>query len=303
MRFLGGLLGLVIGATVGTSLGGFAAVLGGALLGAIGGAALFGLLRAEPQSQRAVPRRQASVDARFDHIYRSLHHVHLRLEEIEKRLGVGALPPFPETPAAPERAREALVEAARAAGTPAVKPLPGAVEHAAAPERAAAAPASARDAGEVGDRGAARARGSAAWRWLVGGNTLVRLGVVILFFGVAFLAKYAAENFRFPIALRLAGIAAGAFVMLAIGGRLRARRPGYALAMQGGGVGVLYLTVFAALRLYGLLPPGRRSRCSSAWWSPRRGSRSGRTRCRSRCSRWQAASSRRCSRPRAAAAT
>jgi uncharacterized membrane protein len=36
---------------------------------------------------------------------------------------------------------------------------------------------------------------------------------------------------------------------------LRRRRFGYALALQGGGVGILYLTVFAALRLYSLLPP------------------------------------------------
>ncbi len=93
------------------------------------------------------------------------------------------------------------------------------------------------------------------WRWLFGGNTLVRLGVVILFFGVAFLVKYATENFHFPIELRLAGIAAGAIAMLAIGWRLRGKRSGYALAMQGGGIGVLYLTVFAALRLYALLPP------------------------------------------------
>ena len=42
--------------------------------------------------------------------------------------------------------------------------------------------------------------------------------------------------------------------MLAVGWRLRARRPGYALIVQGGGIGVLYLTVFAAFRLYQLLP-------------------------------------------------
>jgi uncharacterized membrane protein len=92
-------------------------------------------------------------------------------------------------------------------------------------------------------------------RWAFGGNTLVRLGVVILFFGVAFLIKYATENFSFPIELRLAGVCVGAIVMLAIGWRLREKRAGYALAMQGGGVGVFYLTVFAALRLYALLPP------------------------------------------------
>ena len=93
------------------------------------------------------------------------------------------------------------------------------------------------------------------WRWLVGGNTVVRVGIVILFFGVAFLVKYAHEHVQVPIELRLTGIAVAALVLLAIGWRLRGRRPGYALALQGGGIGVLYLVIFAAFRLYSLVPP------------------------------------------------
>jgi uncharacterized membrane protein len=38
------------------------------------------------------------------------------------------------------------------------------------------------------------------------------------------------------------------------GWHLRAKRTGYALALQGGAVGILYVTVFAALRLYAILP-------------------------------------------------
>ena len=59
-----------------------------------------------------------------------------------------------------------------------------------------------------------------------------------------------------PIEVRLIAVAAGAVAMLLLGWRLRLRRAGYALALQGGGIGVLYLTVFASLRLFGLLPPG-----------------------------------------------
>ena len=92
------------------------------------------------------------------------------------------------------------------------------------------------------------------WNWLTGGNALVRVGVVILFFGVAFLLKYAYEHTNVPIELRLTGVALGAIVMLVIGWRLRLRKPVYALAIQGGGVGVLYLTVFGAFRLFGLIP-------------------------------------------------
>ncbi|MBK9086902.1 MAG: DUF2339 domain-containing protein [Sterolibacteriaceae bacterium] len=93
-------------------------------------------------------------------------------------------------------------------------------------------------------------------RWLFGGNTVVRVGIVILFFGVAFLLKYAYERVHVPIELRLTGVALLAVALLVLGWRLRDKRAGYAQALQGGGVGVLYLTVFAALRLYQLIPPG-----------------------------------------------
>ncbi len=97
---------------------------------------------------------------------------------------------------------------------------------------------------------------AAAWNWLFGGNTLVRVGVVVLFCGLAFLVKFAAENMVFPIELRYLGIAAGAVLAMVIGWRLREKRPGYAMAMQGLAVATLYLTVFAAFRLHQLLPGG-----------------------------------------------
>ncbi|MBI3570043.1 MAG: DUF2339 domain-containing protein, partial [Gammaproteobacteria bacterium] len=88
------------------------------------------------------------------------------------------------------------------------------------------------------------------------GNLVVKVGVIVLFFGVGFLLKYAVEHNKFPIELRLIGTAIGALVLLVIGWRLRAKRPGYALIIQGAGIGVLYLTVFAAAKLYQLLPLG-----------------------------------------------
>jgi uncharacterized membrane protein len=90
--------------------------------------------------------------------------------------------------------------------------------------------------------------------FFTGGNALVRVGVIILFFGVAFLLRYMAEHTHVPIEFRLTGIVLGGIVLLIFGWRLRATRAGYALALQGGAVGILYLTVFAALRLYAILP-------------------------------------------------
>ena len=49
--------------------------------------------------------------------------------------------------------------------------------------------------------------------WIKRGNPLARIGIVILFFGAAFLAKYAAENSLFPIELRFVSLALGAFAI------------------------------------------------------------------------------------------
>jgi uncharacterized membrane protein len=95
--------------------------------------------------------------------------------------------------------------------------------------------------------------------WLFGGNTVVRMGVLVLFVGLAFLAKYAIDNALLPPELRLAAIAAAGIALFAVGFRLRGKTPdklAYALTLQGAGVAVLYLTVFAAFRLYQFLPAG-----------------------------------------------
>ena len=93
------------------------------------------------------------------------------------------------------------------------------------------------------------------WAWIVGGNTLARVGVVLLFIGVGFLIKYAVEHVYVPISVRLALVALGGVALLVIGWRLRRTHFAYAMVLQGGGIGILYLTVFGALRLYALMTP------------------------------------------------
>lgn len=90
--------------------------------------------------------------------------------------------------------------------------------------------------------------------YFTGGNLVVRVGIIVLFFGVGFLLKYAAEHAQLSIQVRLVGVALGAFGLLVLGWVLRKRRRGFALALQGGAVGILYLTLFAALQFYQLLP-------------------------------------------------
>ncbi len=86
------------------------------------------------------------------------------------------------------------------------------------------------------------------------GNVVLRVGLLVLFFGVSFLLKYAAERSMLPIEFRLLGVALAGIGMLLFGWKQRLQRSGFALLMQGGGIGLLFLDVFAAFKLYHLLP-------------------------------------------------
>jgi uncharacterized membrane protein len=92
-------------------------------------------------------------------------------------------------------------------------------------------------------------------RWIFGGNPLVKIGVLILFLGLGFLLRYVAEHTVVPIGLRYAGVAATGICLLLFGWRWRERKDNYGVILQGAGVGVMYLTTLAAMRLHPLIPP------------------------------------------------
>ncbi|BDU17915.1 DUF2339 domain-containing protein [Lysobacter auxotrophicus] len=95
-------------------------------------------------------------------------------------------------------------------------------------------------------------------RWFMTGNVPVKIGILVLFAGVASLLKYASDQgwMRMPIELRLAGIAAASLAALVFAWRKREHNRVFALSLQGGAIGILLLTVFAAFKLYGLLDAG-----------------------------------------------
>ncbi|MEF8728936.1 MAG: DUF2339 domain-containing protein [Accumulibacter sp.] len=171
---------------------------------------------AEPQpSAVPAPAAAASVDATPP-----------RLAGGVERLAA-ELPAEATTPLMPAAAAAPLVVAAAAAGDSTAQPA------------VAAQPAT----GWV----------AAGVDWLLRGNLMARAGVIVLFFGVAFLLKYSYQHLQVPLELRLTGVALAAVVLLLLGWRLRTTREAYALALQGGAIGLLYLTIFSALRLFGLL--------------------------------------------------
>ena len=87
--------------------------------------------------------------------------------------------------------------------------------------------------------------------WFVRGNPLLKIGVVVLFFGLAFLLRYVGSHL--PLWFKyLAVFGAGLSATLA-GEKLRAQNREYGLVLQGFGFGVMYLTALAALKWHHLL--------------------------------------------------
>ena len=240
-------LGLVVGAFIG-AIGGFDGAIVGGVVGLVAG-----LLVALSRKGREAKWKTDLEDA--------LRNLQQRVEALEAGTRPAAATEAQPTaePAAPLPA-EPVMSAAQSvpeAGMVAASAAPAPAAMAAAPPPAAGEPAPAGSTPEPFPPAAPAPAPTDNFitRWLFGGNTLVRVGIVLLFFGVAFLLKYAAERDLVPIELRLAAVALGGAALLIVGWRLRERRKGYAVILQGGGIGVLYLTVFAAFRLYHLVPP------------------------------------------------
>ena len=92
-------------------------------------------------------------------------------------------------------------------------------------------------------------------RSLTGGRLFVTLGLGILFIGVAMLLKYTAQFMVFPLELRFVSVALGAAGLMVFGHKQINTRRDYGLYLFGGGLGILFLTVFTAFKFYALLSP------------------------------------------------
>ena len=233
MWFIGLLIGMLLGSIPHFGEG----TIWGGMLGALAGAVI-GFARKQT--------RESGLDARLLALESAVSELRRNLAQAPRT--PAAAPPEPAAEAPTPEAVPAIPLTAR--GEPSWIP-PQPVEAQAPTESPAPGPAYTEP---VTSQPAEPSPFDRAWSWLTGGNALVRVGVVVLFFGVAFLLKYAYEHTHVPIEVRLIGVALGAAVMLTIGWRLRESKPVYALAMQGGGVGLLYLTVFGAFRLFNLIP-------------------------------------------------
>ncbi|MBV7333280.1 DUF2339 domain-containing protein [Chloroflexi bacterium TSY] len=73
--------------------------------------------------------------------------------------------------------------------------------------------------------------------------------------GVGFLVKLVADMGWFPIEVRLASAALLGVGLAAVGWAVRKRARTYGLVLQGGGIGIIYLTTYGTYQIYGLIGP------------------------------------------------
>ena len=90
----------------------------------------------------------------------------------------------------------------------------------------------------------------------IGGNWFNRIGVLAIFLGVAFFLKYAVDKEWIGPTGRVAiGVTIG-IAFLIVGERLRQRYASYAYGLTGGGIAILYASIwFASFKRYDLLAP------------------------------------------------
>ncbi|MEN9354824.1 MAG: hypothetical protein RL318_2149 [Fibrobacterota bacterium] len=88
----------------------------------------------------------------------------------------------------------------------------------------------------------------------LGDNPVVRLGLVVFLLGVSFLIRQVALAGLFPPEARLGVATLVGTGLLWFGWKSRISRPHFALPLQGGALGILFLVLFAAFRLYQFIP-------------------------------------------------
>ena len=89
--------------------------------------------------------------------------------------------------------------------------------------------------------------------WFLGGNLVVRVGVLVLLVGVVLLLRLVSEYFETPIELKLAAIAVIGFCLAGLGLKLTSKRFAYGITLQGAGLAIAYLTTFFAYNVYEVL--------------------------------------------------
>jgi len=171
-----------------------------------------------PESEGAQEQPQV-IEEEVRQLRELVTQINNRLDALERRQSVTAPPPPPVSiPAAPSQ--EAVPIPA-----PAVPPRKG------KPAR-------------VKER---------EWEQILGGSWLARIGVLALIIGVGFFLKFAFDsNWIGPTGRVILGIVGG-LAMLGLGYYWQKRYPILTRVLSGGGIAILYLSIFASFAMYDLI--------------------------------------------------
>ena len=275
-------IGLIVGAIFGASLHGFSGAMWGAIIGWL--IALV-LKRNSDTSKRGTAEDKFDrLDKRVTHAQKSLEDIHWRLSRLEEKAGLPASPMEIATTADSTIVVVCTIEDAgavlapmtatvSAVNMPAMSIAASQAEAGLPPEATTQLPESASVAPASHDMPMSEIPGTTKLpasaeppapvapvmvapgivERLLEGNIVAKLGVVILFFGVGFLLKFAYDRGMFPAELRLFGVAITSVVMFFLGARLLQSSRTYALILFGGATGLLYLDVFFALKTFALI--------------------------------------------------
>jgi uncharacterized membrane protein len=180
--------------------------------------------------------------ARTHRLERQLTELRGRLASLEEAVRQAAPPP-------PARAAAAFPTVAVA--TPTTSPATGdpaetAAEMPVSPAAPVASPPPALPKPAHGDHASLEAA--------IGGRLLLWVGTIVLVLGVAFFLKYAFDNDWITESMRVGMGVGGGLLLAAVGHRFAGRGyRAYGQILAGGGLAVLYLSIYAAFGYYGLI--------------------------------------------------
>jgi uncharacterized membrane protein len=186
--------------------------------------------------------KPVSVEEEISRLRRLTDQITRRLDDLEQRAGTAeAIPPpeplpaeavpEPELTAEPEAIPEPMTPAAATpeempptaeAPTPVLPPKP-------------------------------KVKKEREWEQILGGSWLARIGVIAIIIGAGFFLKYAFDNQWLGPAGRVTlGVVAG-FIMIGLAFYWRKKYPILTQVLTGGGIAILYLSIFASFSMYALV--------------------------------------------------
>ncbi len=97
-----------------------------------------------------------------------------------------------------------------------------------------------------------------AWlkNYFTTGNPMVKVGGVILFFGLSFLIKFAISNELISMEMALLGVLLFAIALVITGFRYKNREGDFGLILQGVGIAIFYLAIFSGAKFFSIIPFG-----------------------------------------------